>query len=436
MAKKLFNKNFFLLWQGQLVSQIGSQAFSVAMLFWLKSQTGSASLIGVIMMVSALPAVLLSPFAGTLADSYSRKRIIVFSDLLHGVLVLALAYFMFYQPEADFLISILFFVAIAGGVIHTFFTPAIQASIPDLVPKEKVDAANALNQTSVQLSLLLGQGIGGLAYVLLGAPLLFLIDGLSYFFSGISESFITIPQKLSEKSSSWKERLNQFKLDTGKGFSLAWKNPGIKALFSLAAVINFFSMPFFVLLPFFVEDFLGLDASWFGYLLAGFGFGSLVGYGLAGGIKAEGTTRPIMAVTSLVVMSLFMIVLGFVDGAWLALVVLVLIGATNGFFNVIVLTTFQTKIESEFRGRIFGLLTTITGGLIPISMGLSGVIADWLDQDIPLIFIISGGITFVLCVLLAFNKDLRDFLVLDSPEDAGENEQDTPTSNGERQETN
>ena len=82
---RLLNRNFFLLWQGQLVSQTGNQVAIVAMLFWIEQTTDSASLVGLIMMVSALPSVLLGPIGGTFADHYSRRAIIVYSDLFSGL---------------------------------------------------------------------------------------------------------------------------------------------------------------------------------------------------------------------------------------------------------------------------------------------------------------------------------------------------------------
>jgi MFS family permease len=154
---KLWNRNFFLLWQGQFVSQLGNQAFSIAMIFWIKHQTGSASLMGLLMMLIHLPVVILGPVAGTIADSYSRRTIIIACDVLAGIPVLILALLLFFAPHQTSLILVLMLiVGLLLGAVRTFFNPAITAAIPDIVPKEKIAAANSLNQSSVQISTIIG----------------------------------------------------------------------------------------------------------------------------------------------------------------------------------------------------------------------------------------------------------------------------------------
>ena len=140
-SNRLFNRHFLLLWQGQFVSQLGNQAHAIAMMFGLKHATGSASLMGLIMMLSMLPGVLLGPLAGTIVDNYSRKKIIVIADILSGLFVLLLAAIMLFAPQATRLTVIwLTVVSIALGVIAAVFRPAISASIPDLVPALQVAA--------------------------------------------------------------------------------------------------------------------------------------------------------------------------------------------------------------------------------------------------------------------------------------------------------
>ncbi|UCE42146.1 MAG: MFS transporter [Candidatus Aminicenantes bacterium] len=408
---RLFNRNFFLLWQGQFVSQIGSQAYAIAMMLWVKHETGSASLMGLLMMVSMIPFVVLGPFAGTFADHFSRRKIIIFSDVLSGVPVLTLAFLMFYRPSAsELLIVCLFLVSVTLGIIRSFFNPAISASIPDIVPREKVSAANSLNQSSVQISQFIGQGIGGYLFVILGAPLLFLIDGVTYLFSAFSESFIRIPQKIPEKKGGWRDKFGKFKSDTMEGFRFVWGHAGIRALFFAAAFINFFAIPIVVLLPFYVEDHLHATSDWYGYILAAYGFGALIGYGIAGGVKISSPIRSKAVISALVLMSFCLPILSVIDVPVLALVLMILIGVLSGFFNINLYTLLQIAVPSEMRGRVFGLLITLTGGLTPISMGLSGIIADLVNQNIPLIYAVCGITTLLLTIITSFSKNFRAFL--------------------------
>jgi len=89
--KKLWNRNFSLLWQGQVVSSIGKQMFALAAMLWLKGLTDSGTLRGLIMTVALLPMVVLGPVAGVLVDRFSRQRLIAWTDIAGGALVLAAA---------------------------------------------------------------------------------------------------------------------------------------------------------------------------------------------------------------------------------------------------------------------------------------------------------------------------------------------------------
>ena len=124
--ESFFNRDFVLLWQGQLVSQIGSQAFLVGMMYWAMEATGSGSLMGVLMMLTMLPGVLLGPLGGTLADRFSRKLIIVICDVLSGIAVLLLTgLFMTEAASTEVLIFCLLLVAASVGMVQAFFRPAI-----------------------------------------------------------------------------------------------------------------------------------------------------------------------------------------------------------------------------------------------------------------------------------------------------------------------
>jgi MFS family permease len=408
---RLLNRNFFLLWQGQLVSQTGNQVAIVAMLFWIEQTTDSASLVGLIMMVSALPSVLLGPIGGTFADHYSRRAIIVYSDLFSGLAGLSLAGLIFIAPEKVNLILVwLFVVSSLIALFGSFFRPAITAAIPDIVPQNQVARANSLNEASEQIATFIGYGLGGVLFQFLGAPVLFLFNGLTFLFSAASESFITIPQATPASSTNWKQAFRKFQIDTAEGFRYLWHKDGMKALFLAAASLNVFAVPIFVLLPFYVKDFLRVSASWYGFLMAAFGAGCLAGYVTASVIRFSGKSRSTMMSLLVLGTSLALAGLGFVRIPLVALLLMFGLGTMIGLVNVVAITILQVTTPDYMRGRIFGLLGTLSQALTPLAMGLSGLIADWSSQNIPLIYIACGGISLVIAITLSMNQKLHDFL--------------------------
>ena len=132
---RLFNRDFLLVWQGQLVSQIGSQAFAVASAFWIKHQTGSATLVGLVMMLGTLPIVVFGPLGGVVADRAPRKRVIVACDALSGVAVLSLAGIMA-LPDVPTALAVAWLCVASAlvGVCRAFFGPALRAVIPSVAP--------------------------------------------------------------------------------------------------------------------------------------------------------------------------------------------------------------------------------------------------------------------------------------------------------------
>jgi len=411
---RLMNKNFVLLWQGQLVSQLGTQAFNVAMMFWVKHATGSASLLGFLMMAAALPGVLLGPIGGTFADRHSRRRIIVFGDLLRGVAVVSLAVLVFRVPEQTGLIlGWLLVVAMLNGIVDAFFRPAVTASIPDIVPDHNVPAANSLNKMSSDATTFIGQAVGGVAYRLLGPWVLFLVDGLTYLFSGVSETFITIPQKIAARPKGWAESFASFRADLKAGLAYVWQTPGTRSIVLLLPLFNALLVPVMVLFPFYVEDHLGVQSDWFGYLVAGFAAGALVGSLLAGAIAWSGRQASALTLGSGLLYGLAAAGLGLVSTPWAALGLAATVGILNGFMNVRIVTALQRTTPSELRGRVFGLMETLVFSLTPIAMGLSGIIADLTGQNIPGIFVACGAIVTLLATILAANAAVRQFLAVE-----------------------
>jgi DHA3 family macrolide efflux protein-like MFS transporter len=247
----------------------------------------------------------------------------------------------------------------------------------------------------------------------LGMPVLALFNGLTFLFSSLSETFITIPQEIPEKNGDWRKTLADFKHDLWEGLSYIWRRKGLRTLIFGFSVINFFSIPIIVLFPFYVEDFLLATPDWMGYLAAAFGFGAMGGYLFAGAVNLSGNTRKNLLIFCLLFQTLLMMGLGLVLVPWLSLFIIFILGLANGFVNINIMTILQQSTPSVIRGRVFGLVGAITGGLAPIAMGLSGVVADLTGQNIPIIYVSCGVITFILTAIISFSADYRRFLAFE-----------------------
>jgi MFS transporter, DHA3 family, macrolide efflux protein len=373
--------------------------------------TGSASLMGLLMMVSTLPMVVVGPLAGTLADRHSRKSILIGCDLVRGLAMLALAVLMATRAEATGLIvAALLVVAIVGGLANAAFQPALAAAIPDLVDRDRVTAASSLTQFSRQASTLLGQAMGGVLYRILGAPVLFLVNGLSFLFSAASEGLIRVPQRLPAGTHGWRKTVQAYREETLAGFRYLWQWKGMRNFLITAAGVNFFFMPIFVLLPFYVTDVLERQADWYGFLLAAMSLGALAGLIAAGGVRMGDRFRARLLQTIFLLIGVLGGVLGAVPHPWLALTVCFALGSLSGMLNLFVIALFQLRTPGEMRGRIMALVITTSGAAAPFGMALGGALGDLTGKDVPLIFAACGSGALFLAAFAGTRPELRRFL--------------------------
>jgi MFS family permease len=176
------NRNFRLLWFGQLVSQLGDWFNSVALYALMFELTGSAAAVGSVMVVQLLPIALVGPTAGVLVDRFDRRRIMIGADLLRGTAVLGLL--LVRTPSTVWLAYVVTAIAVAGT---GFFEPARSATVPMIVPREELVAANAISTGTWSAMLALGASLGGVVAALFGRNAAFALNALSFF---VSASFL------------------------------------------------------------------------------------------------------------------------------------------------------------------------------------------------------------------------------------------------------
>ena len=218
---RLLTRDFVLLSQGQLVSSVGDAVQRVALPFWALAATGSTAWVGTVVAASMLPKILLGPVAGALADRASRRAILVWSDLGAGVTMTLVA---LAAAQGKLGLWMLLAASVLVGVAGACFDPAIAAALPDLVPPRAVGRANATLSAGYTGASILGSAIGGMAYQAVGATLLFLGNGLSFFYSAASEMFVRFPAR--RRAGARPRPLDELRA----GLSLVWHNAGVRGL--------------------------------------------------------------------------------------------------------------------------------------------------------------------------------------------------------------
>ncbi len=416
---RLINRNFGLFWQGQLVSHLGSQMFLVALLLWLRDMTESATLIGLVLTTATLPGVLLGPFGGALADRRSRRGLLVACDALRAALFALLAIGLLLLPERRHeLLAGLYVCAFLSGALGAVFQPAGQAWIPDLVPRQQVAAANSLVQGSFQIFTFVGQALGGILFRLVGAPALALVDAISFAYAALSTALVKSSADASHvategeepKAPGWRATWAQLRRDTGEGFRHIGARRGLSLLFAIMALLRFFTVPFSLLLPFYVENRLQVPSDWYGFLLAAIGLGALVGFVLAGALPMEAEARAGAMTLALATVGVGLAAVGLVTTPALALLLLFTVGLADGFINVGLVTVLQTATAPEMRGRVFGVLRTVSDALAPASLALTGVVADLVHREVAGLFVVCGVVVMLGAVATRLSAACRNVL--------------------------
>jgi DHA3 family macrolide efflux protein-like MFS transporter len=408
-AKRLWNRNFSILWQGQLISDFGNVVFAVALGFWVlemtrtrQMPTGNMALMGIVEACFALPGVLLGPLAGAYADRHSRKRTIVAADLARGILFTSMGATAIFNV---FPFWTIYPLAVLSGACGAFFGPAISSSIPDIVPMEALTRANSARSLSSTATQLVGNSLGGLLYALLSAPVMILINGISFLYAACTQLFMAIP-RISE-SGQRKPILHDMIL----GMQYAFGHRGIRALIIMNMVVGFFSTIIIMLLTPLFRNTPGFGVARFGYVMATMMAGGALGMLALSTIRIRPGQRAGLFCISQLIVGTAAIPFGIVSNVvWLFPLAFV-VGVCNAIIGVVLQTVMQATIPRENRGKVFGILGTVSGALWPLGMASSGVIASLVG--VRPTFVSACCMLLVSSLPILFSRHFREFMNTD-----------------------
>jgi MFS transporter, DHA3 family, macrolide efflux protein len=394
---KNWKKNIILFLTSQTISLFGSMLVQYAITWYITLKTQSGIMMTISIICGFLPTFLLSPFAGVWADRYNRKMLIIMSDSLIAIATLVLAILFFMGYDALWLLLAASAIRAFGSGIQS---PAVGAFIPQLVPEDKLTKVNATNGTIQSLVFLVSPMLSGAMLTMANMETIFFIDVVTAAFAvSILLLFLHVPAHAKALEN---QNISYFG-DMREGLIYIRNHGFIKTLFLFNAVYFVLVAPLAFLTPLQVTRSFGDDVWRLTAIEIAYSFGMMLGGILMtswGGFKNKIHT---MTLSNLII-GISTVALGIIPVFWIYLFLMGLIGVVLPVFNTPFTVLMQQKVETDFLGRVFGVLGMIASSMMPLAMLVYGPIADLID--IELLLIGTGLLIFVLGIIMVSNKVL------------------------------
>ena len=404
MFRALRHRNFQLFFGGQLISLIGTWMQTIAQSWLVYRMTGSALLLGTVGFASQIPVFILAPLGGMLADRRSRQRIVIATQTISMLLAFALAALTLTSVITVWEIMVL---AVLLGAVNAFDIPARQAFLMDMVGREDLMNAIALNSSMFNGARVVGPAVAGILVAWIGEGWCFFANAISYIavIVGLLLMRLAIPKREKVTASPFEHII--------EGFRFVERTKPIRALLLLLGCISLFALPYSVLMPIFADRILHGGARGFGILMGSAGLGALGGaLTLAMRTGMRGLGRWIA--TSCAAFGTALIAFSLSLWFWLSAILLVPVGYSVMLQTSASNTLLQAMSPDKLRGRVLAVYSMMFMGMAPIGALLAGAVAKHIGAPTTVclggIGAIAGAIFFAR-VLPQFRVEARELLI-------------------------
>ncbi|MGV3463733.1 MAG: MFS transporter [Heyndrickxia sp.] len=374
----LKNRSFLFVWMGNAVSEIGGAFGTFCNSILIYQLTGSKIALSSMWLLYFIPSLIIQLIIGPYIDRWSRKRIMIFSQWTRGLIFLI--------PLVSLIIGHLvpwhiYAVQIIVGFITPIYTPANQAITPTIVAKEQISKANAYIDGTVRLMTFLAPILGGIVVQYIGEKWTLIFVSLLLVLSGTLLLFIKENRIRHNVRKTW---LEEFK----DGVSYFFTQPIMVWLGVFLAFVQFgVGVTMVTTLPYVMDELTGTYTE-YGYFKAGFPLGYVIGSMLVGKIKLK--SRRVLMLGSLVIGGFTYVSLGFNHDIYFACITEAIAGMVMAFFSVYNMTICQQSVPNHLMGKVFSVRLLIIRGVMPIGVGIGGVLSD--SWGIRPLYILIGSI--------------------------------------------
>ncbi len=403
MNQKLFSKDFTLVVIGQIISLFGNATIRFALPLYLLNLTGSSALYGTVTACAFIPAILLSPIGGIVADRVNKRNIMVILDFFTAAVILAFALLMNGVNLILLLtVTLMLLYGIAGA-----YQPSVQASIPVLVDQDHFMAANSIINTISSFASLIGPVLGGVLYSAYGLKPVLWVCMVCFILSAVMEIFIKIPFR---KQASDGGILKTAGTDFAESIRFIRKEKPVigKALLVICGINLFLAAMIIVALPYLVTEVLNLEASQANRLY-GFAEGILAAGGLAGGIGAgifadklaihKGGSLVIACAVCVFPISAVLILFSSAIINYIVITVCCFgIMVFSTIFTIQMMSFIQTETPQNLVGKVIAVVLTVSMCAQPLGNALYGVLFEICKGYEYAVVLFSGAVSLVIAI--------------------------------------
>jgi MFS family permease len=398
-GRALRHRNFQLFFSGQLISLIGTWMQTVAQSWLVYKLTGSGLQLGAVGFSSQIPVFLFAPIGGIVADRTNRKHVVIGTQIASMLLAFVLAALTLTRA-VDHRVWLIYVLAALLGVVNAFDIPGRQSFLVDMVGKEDLMNAIALNSSMFNGARVIGPAVAGILVARLGEGWCFFANGVSYIavIAGLMMMNVHAPARISAKAPPW-EHIKE-------GFQFVNRTAPIRALVILLGLVSVSGMPYSVLMPIFADKILhgggqefasiirshDLGAVRLGILMGAAGVGALLGaltLAMRSGVKGLGTWVSVCCAGFGISLMLF----SFSTSFWLSVILLLPVGYFIMLQMAASNTLIQVMVPDELRGRMMAVYSMMFMGMAPVGALLGGALSDRLGAPLT---VAIGGLASVL----------------------------------------
>lgn len=402
MHKKLWNKDFILLLQGNVVSTIGDLMYSVAIGYWVYEQTGSNSLMGIMSAISMFVTMFLAPFSGSIVDKCNRKWVMVGMDMMQGALMLTIGILAYLGKLNVPGVLIAAFLAAFGSV---FYSPAVSTLMLDIIPHDDMVRGESIFSGANSMISMVGTAFSGVMVAFFGVPLIVVINGLSNLYSAATELFIHVPKTVQQGQAVSAKGILRDSRDAVKAI---FSEPCLRLFVPCALILNLLGAgPLTLVLPFSLEK--GFTVDMYGYLMTAWTAASLICVVLMGIVKLSPRARFWVMAVGFSASGVFLI-LAYLSTQFLPMCVLIFMGAfLNCAGNTVFNASLMLALPEENRGAILGFIQSASVGGTALSAVLYGVLGDVFP--LYLVFVVGNAISLIPMLYMCFHPRTKEFVL-------------------------